>query len=396
MLHKLLHELRTMPKFIYLLLAITAFGLAVGLYRFYVGLGATTNLSKAFPWGIWISFDLSIVALSGGAFTLAALVYVFQFEDLHVATRPTVLAGLLGYSSVLIILLADLGRWDRFYNVFLHPNVSSALLEVSWCIAAYSLILLYELSPVLLENSRWKWLLPTIKKYTVPIVIAGVTLSTMHQSSLGTMFVIMSPRLNPLWHSMLLPVFFLVSSLASGISLVIAGANVSYWMFGRSLKTKTIAKLAWFLPWILGFYLVLKFGELVITNELDLLFAGGSYTVLFWIEIIVGAVIPIILFAFRQVRFSRQISLFGALLIMGGVILNRFDVTWFGMKPVEGQVYSPHWMELAILMGVLAGVITIYSLIARYFPVYEETVEYHRDMNQPTVLDKKEAHAVGD
>lgn len=396
MLQKLLHELRTMPKFIYLLLAITAFGLAVGLYRFYVGLGATTNLSKAFPWGIWISFDLSIVALSGGAFTLAALVYVFQFEDLHVATRPTVLAGLLGYSSVLIILLADLGRWDRFYNVFLHPNVSSALLEVSWCIAAYSLILLYELSPVLLENSRWKWLLPTIKKYTVPIVIAGVTLSTMHQSSLGTMFVIMSPRLNPLWHSMLLPVFFLVSSLASGISLVIAGANVSYWMFGRSLKTKTIAKLAWFLPWILGFYLVLKFGELVITNELDLLFAGGSYTVLFWIEIIVGAVIPIILFAFKQVRFSRQISLFGALLIMGGVILNRFDVTWFGMKPVEGQVYSPHWMELAILMGVLAGVITVYSLIARYFPVYEETVEYHSDVNPSTIPDKKQAHAVGD
>ncbi len=284
-----------------------------------VGLGATTNLSKAFPWGIWISFDLATVALSGGAFTLAALVYVFQFEDLHVATRPTVLAGLLGYSSVLVILLFDLGRWDRFYNVFLHPNVSSALLEVSWCIAAYSLILLYELSPVLLQNSRWKWLLPTIKKYTVPIVIIGVTLSTMHQSSLGTMFVIMSPRLHPLWHSMLLPVFFLVSSLAAGISLVIGGANISYWLFGRSLKTKTIAKLAWFLPWILAFYLVLKFGELVIAGEVDLLFEGGIYTFLFWTEIIVGAVIPIVLFAFKQVRFSRVASLFGAFLIMGGI-----------------------------------------------------------------------------
>ena len=199
MLQKLLNELRTMPRYIYVLMVITVFGLGVAGYRMYAGLGATTNLSKAFPWGIWISFDLATVALSGGAFTLAALVYVFQFEDLHVATRPTVLAGLLGYSSVLIILLFDLGRWDRFYNVFLHPNVSSALLEVSWCIAAYSLILLYELSPVLLEKSRWKWLLPTIKSYTVPIVIVGVTLSTMHQSSLGTMFVIMSPRLHPLW-----------------------------------------------------------------------------------------------------------------------------------------------------------------------------------------------------
>lgn len=376
MAQKLLHQLRTMPKFIYVLAALTAFGVGVGIYRFYAGLGETTNLSKDFPWGIWISFDLATVALSGGAFTLAALVYVFHFEDLHVATRPTVLAGLLGYGSVLVVLLFDLGRWDRFYNVFLHPNVSSALLEVSWCIAAYSLILLYELSPVFLENSRWKWLLPTIKKYTVPIVIAGVTLSTMHQSSLGTMFVIMSPRLHPLWHSMLLPVFFLISSLAAGISLVIGGANISYWMFGRSLKTKTLAKLSWFLPWILAFYLVLKFGELLIAGELNLLFEGGTYTVLFWTEVIVGAVIPITLFAFKQVRDSRHISLFGAFLIMGGTILNRFDVTWFAMKPVSGQFYTPHWMEIAILIGVVAGVVMVYSLIARFFPVYEETVAY--------------------
>jgi Ni/Fe-hydrogenase subunit HybB-like protein len=376
MLRKLLLELRAMPKFVYVLAGIAGFGMAVGLYRMVVGLGPTTNLSKAFPWGIWISFDLATVALSGGAFTLAALVYVFHFESLHPAVRPTVLAGLLGYSSVLVILLFDLGRWDRFYNVFLHPNFSSALLEVSWCIATYSLILFYELSPVLLENSRWRRLLPVIKKYTIPIVIAGVTLSTMHQSSLGTMFVIMSPRLHPLWYSMLLPVFFLVSSLAAGISMVIAGATISYWLFGRSLKPRTIAKLGWFLPWILGFYLVLKFGELIIANELHLPFEGGPYAFLFWAELIVGAVIPILLFALRQVRYSRAASLFGALLIMGGVILNRFDVTWFGMKPVAGQFYSPHWMEVAILAGVVAGVVLVYSLVARYFPVYEETVHY--------------------
>jgi Ni/Fe-hydrogenase subunit HybB-like protein len=277
-----------------------------------------------------------------------------------------------------VILLFDLGRWDRFYNVFLHPNFSSALLEVSWCIAAYSLILIYELSPVLLEKSRWKWLLPTIKRFTVPIVIAGVTLSTMHQSSLGTLFVIMSPRLHPLWYSMLLPVFFLVSSLAAGISLVIAGATISYWLLGRSLKIKTIAKLGWFLPWILAFYLVLKFGELIIADELDLLFSSGTYSTLFWIEIIVGAAIPIMLFAFRRVRNSRVASLLGALLVIGGIVLNRFDVTWFAMRPVAGQTYTPHWMEVAVVVGVAAGLVTVYSLVARYFPVYEETVAYKR------------------
>ena len=370
---KLLSELRMLPRFIYILAAITAFGLGVGVYRMAVGLGETTNLSKAFPWGVWISFDLATVALSGGAFTLAALVYVFQFHSLHAAVRPTVLAGLLGYSSVLVVLLFDLGRWDRFYNVFLHPNFSSALLEVSWCIAAYSTILLYELSPVLLQNSRWKGLLPIIKKYTIPIVIAGVTLSTMHQSSLGTMFVIMSPRLHALWYSMLLPVFFLVSSFAAGIAMVIAGATLSHWLFGRTLKVKTLAKLGWFLPWILGFYLVLKFGELMIAGELDLLFDGGLYTVLFWTEIVIGCVIPIILFAMKPVRASRAASLFGALLIIAGAILNRFDVTWFAMRPIGGESYSPHWMEIAILAGVVAGVITVYSLVARYFPIYEET-----------------------
>jgi Ni/Fe-hydrogenase subunit HybB-like protein len=376
-LRRVIAELRAMPKFIYVLAAIAAFGIGVGLYRMAVGLGPTTNLTDESPWGIWISFDLATVALSGGAFTLAALVYVFQFDSLHAAVRPTVLAGLLGYSSVLVILLFDLGRWDRFYNVFLHPNFSSALLEVSWCIAAYSTILIYEFSPVLLQNSRLKWLLPTIKKYLIPLVIVGVTLSTMHQSSLGTLFVIMSPRVHPLWYSMLLPVFFLVSSLAAGISMVIAGATVSYWLFGRSLKIKTLSQLSWFLPWILGFYLVLKFGELIIANELDLLTEGGRYTALFWTELIIGAVIPIILFAMKQVRTSRAASLFGASLVLGGVILNRFDVTWFGMK-ASGASYTPHWMEVALLVGVLSGVVLVYSLIARYFPVYEETFAVER------------------
>ncbi len=395
MTQKLLHELRTMPRFIYVTAALAVCGMSVGLYRLYAGLGTTTNLSKAFPWGIWISFDLATVALSGGAFTLAALVYVAQFDDLHAATRPTVLAGLLGYSSVLVILLFDLGRWDRFYNVFLHPNFSSALLEVSWCIAAYSMILLYELSPVLLEKSRWKWLLPTIKKYTVPIVIVGVTLSTMHQSSLGTMFIIMSPRLHPLWHSMLLPVFFLISSLAAGISLVIAGATLSYWLFGRSLKVRTIAKLGWFLPWILGFYLVLKFGELIIANELDLLTTSGTYSLLFWAELVIGVMLPIALFAIRSVRYSRAASAVGAFLIMGGVILNRFDVTWFGIEPVGGQFYTPHWMEIAVLVGVTAGLVTVYSLVARYAPLYEETTTYQRSAATDVPKPERSA-AVGD
>ncbi|HIP71916.1 MAG TPA: Ni/Fe-hydrogenase cytochrome b subunit [Anaerolineae bacterium] len=375
MINKVIKEVKSFSIGYYILAALAIFGLSVAAYRLYAGLGVTTNLSKAFPWGVWISFDLSTVAFSGGAFTLAALVYVFHLHELHSAVRPTVLAGLIGYTSVLVILFMDLGRWDRAYHFLIYPNINSALFEVSWCIALYSTILLYELSPTLLENTRWKGLIPIIKKWTIPLVIAGVTLSTLHQSSLGTLFVVMSPRVDPLWYSMLLPIFFLITSLAAGLAMVISGAIISYWVFGRTLRENVIAELAWFIPWVLGIYLVLKLGELLITDELHLLFTSGIYSVLFLTELIVGVIIPIILLSFKRVRHSRIGALTASLMVLAGVVLNRFNVSWFGIKPINGQIYTPSWMEVAILVGVLAASILAYSLVAHYFPVFEETAE---------------------
>ncbi len=378
MIKKIIDEIKSLSVGYYILAVIAAAGMSVAAYRLYAGLGATTNLSKAFPWGIWISFDLSTVAFSGGAFTLAALVYVFHLHDLHPAVRPTVLAGLIGYSSVLLILFMDLGRWDRFYHFLIYPNLNSALFEVSWCIMLYSTILVYELSPALLENSRWSGLIKVVEKWTIPMVIAGVTLSTLHQSSLGTLFVVMSPRVHPLWYSMLLPVFFLISSLAAGLAMVVGGATLSYWIFKRTLPENIVAELGWFIPWILGVYLVLKLGELEITDELHLLFTSGVYSALFITELIIGVVIPIVLFSIKRLRHSRVASLVGALFVLGGVVLNRFNTSWFTIKPVAGQTYAPSWMEVAILIGVAATAVLAYSLIAHYFPLFEETVRVKR------------------
>ncbi len=384
---KIIDELRDMPKFVYVLAMLVAFGGAVGIYRLYAGLGATTHLSKAYPWGIWISFDLSTVALSGGAFTLAALVYVFHMHNLHAAVRPTVLAGLLGYTSVLVILFMDLGRWDRAYHFLIYPNLNSALFEVSWCIALYSSILVYELSPVLLQNTKWKGAIPVLEKYTVPMVIAGVSLSTLHQSSLGTLFIVMSARLHPLWHSMLLPIFFLISSLASGLALIIAGATISRWVFKRSLPQKLIAKLGWFLPWILGVYLVLKLGELEVMDELHYLFTSGKYSVLFISELVFGMIIPIIMFSRKEVRHSRNASMIGAFFVMAGVVLNRFNASWFAIQPLQGvEVYKPHWMEVAILVGVASGVFLAYTLIGRYFPLFDETIKIDEPKHAPKLM----------
>ena len=209
---KRIKALEGLPRFVYILAVLTVVGMSAGLYRLYAGLGKTTNLSTVFPWGVWISFDLTTVAFAGAAFTLAALVYIFHMHDLHSAIRPTVLFGFLGYCSVLVILFFDLGRWDRFWHFLVYPNLSSALFEVSWCIAIYSVILFYELSPVLLERMKIQEVVNLLQKITIPMVIAGIILSSMHQSSLGSLFVIMVPRLNPLWYSILQPENFLVSS----------------------------------------------------------------------------------------------------------------------------------------------------------------------------------------
>jgi Ni/Fe-hydrogenase subunit HybB-like protein len=374
MLVKIIKELRSLPRFTYLLVLLAAFGLGAGFYRLYAGLGATTNMGKVFPWGIWISFDLTTVALSGGAFTLAALVYVFHMHDLHPATRPTVLFGLLGYCSVLVILFFDLGRWDRFWHFLVYPNINSALFEVSWCIAIYSIILIYEFSPVIVERFGNNKLLDFIKKLTIPMVIAGITLSSMHQSSLGTLFIVMSPRLHPLWHSMLLPVFFLISSIPAGISLILIGSIVSDYFFGHSLSPRVIEKLGWMVPWALGFYLALKLGELLIVEELDLLFTSGFYSLLFWAELVIGVIIPMILFSIKKVRLTRTGSLVGALFIATGIVLNRFNATWFAIKPLNGVIYTPSWTEIALLIGVASGVLLVFTLISHYFPVFVETM----------------------
>ncbi len=385
MLVKMIAGLQRLPRYAYFLAVIAALGLSAGFYRLYAGLGATTNMSKVFPWGVWISFDLTTVALSGGAFTLAALVYIFHMHDLHGATRPTVLFGLLGYSSVLVILFFDLGRWDRFWHFLVYPNINSALFEVSWCIAIYSTILIYEFSPVIVERFGNNKLLDLIKKLTIPMVIAGITLSSMHQSSLGTLFIVMSPRLHPLWYSMLLPVFFLVSSIPAGICLIIVGSIVSDYLFGHSLSQRVLEKLGWLLPWALSFYLALKLGELLVTEELGLLFSSGIYSLLFWAELVIGCIIPIVMFSIKAVRWNRVGTLIGAVLVSAGIVLNRFNATWFAIKPLDGVIYMPTWLEVALLVGVAAGVLFVFTVISTYFPVFSETSSsVHRNRKAET------------
>lgn len=371
-------EIRTMPWGVWVLAALMVFGLSVALYRLYAGLSVTTHLSDGYPWGLWIGFDLFVVAFSGGAFTLAAIVYIFQMHEFHPAVRPTVLTGLVGYGSVLVILVMDLGRWDRFYHFMIFPNINSALFEVSWCILLYTLVLISEFSPVVCQKFGWERLGCFMKKIALPLVIVGVTLSTLHQSSLGSLFVVMSERLHPLWYTPFIPVMFFVSSVAAGLAMVIGGATVSRWVFKRTLPRNLVAELGWFLPWVLGFYLIMKIGELLAAGDLGLLAANDFYSTLFLAELAIGVVAPLILFSFAAIRRSRNWALFGAILVLLGVFINRFAVTWWALKPIDGYFYFPSWQEIAIQIGVLSGAVLVYTLVGRYLPLFEGTVDVER------------------
>ncbi len=370
---KSIKVLEGLPRFVYILAVIAALGMSAGLYRLYAGLNDTTNLSTVFPWGLWISFDLTNVAFSGAAFTLSMLVYIFHMHDLHAAVRPTVLFGLLGYSSVLVILFFDLGRWDRFWHFLVYPNLSSALFEVSWCIAIYSGILTFEFLPIILDKFKNAKISKFVEKITVGMVIAGITLSSMHQSSLGSLFVIQIHRLHPLWYSMMQPEFFLVSSMAAGISTIIIGSYVSIWMFKQTLSEKIIEKLGSFVPWIFGLYLLMKLGDLILGSKLELLFTSGILSVLYVAELLL-TLAAIIWFSIKKLRSTRKNAVNGALIIAAGIVLNRFDVTWFAMKSLDGSFYFPSLIEIALVVGVACGLIVVYSLAAHFLPVFSETL----------------------
>ncbi|MGL4649715.1 MAG: NrfD/PsrC family molybdoenzyme membrane anchor subunit, partial [Caldilineaceae bacterium] len=194
-------------------------GAAAGIARLLIGLGGTTALDDTTSWGIWIGFDFALIAFSGAAFTLAALVHVFHMERFHAALRPALFAGLLGYVAVLLLLVLDLGRPDRFYNFLLYWNLHSPLFEISWCVLLYSTVLVLEVAPDLLERFGWVRMRRLALAVMPAVTIVGVTLSTLHQSTLGTLYLNMPHRISPLWWTPVLPILFFTSAVMAGLSM---------------------------------------------------------------------------------------------------------------------------------------------------------------------------------
>jgi Ni/Fe-hydrogenase subunit HybB-like protein len=355
------------------LIIIMILAIPVAAIRYIYGLGAITNLSDAYPWGFWISFDLFCgVALAAGAFVVAAVVDIFGGKTMKPLLRPAILTGFLGYILVGAALMVDLGQYHRIWYLTWNWNFNSPLFEVGWCVMLYLTVLALEFAPVVLEKFKLRTPLKILKRVSIVLIIAGITLSTMHQSSLGTMLLIMQDKLHPLWHTQILPILFLNTAIAVGIAMVIFESTISMKIFKRPPETLAQGKLAAGLPWVLGIYFIIRIVDLAVQGRAGLMFDGSGESVWFWIEMIVGVVIPFFYFLSTSVRRSTPAMFYGSLMVLFGVMFNRFIVSWFGISFPETASYFPHIMEIMISAGVVSGGILAFYLISRFFPVLAE------------------------
>jgi Ni/Fe-hydrogenase subunit HybB-like protein len=293
-----------------------------------------------------------------------------------------VLTAFLGYIMVAVALLVDLGHPERIWYMMIHWNHTSVLLEIGICVMSYLTVLTIEFAPVVFESLKWEKWAHLIHRFIMPFVILGVVLSTLHQSSLGSLLLIQSAKLHPLWWTPILPVMFFTSAISIGLAMIILESSLSSRYFKRGLETHLLEKLAKAIPVVLAVYLVLKFGELAYADDLHYLFTSGLMSVLFWVEIISSAIIPLVWFSFRRMRQSSRGLLTGAVILLLGMILNRFNVSWFAIThpdPITyiptfvGQVtYFPSLPEVAVSIGIFSAGILAFGLAAKYLPVFGE------------------------
>jgi Ni/Fe-hydrogenase subunit HybB-like protein len=367
--------------------AVFLFLMAAGLYatviRFTEGLGASTHLTDQFPWGIWVGFDvLCGVMLAAGGFTLTAAVHIFNLKRLHPIVRPTVLTAFLGYVLVCVALMFDLGRPYRIWHPLIMRNPHSVMFEVAYCVMLYTTVLALEFSPIVLERFRLRKALRVVHAIVIPLVICGVILSTLHQSSLGTLYLIMPEKLHPLWYSPLLPVFFFISAIAVGLAMTIFESSMSSKHFGRQLELPILQELGRVMVVVLWVYAVLRVEDLLNRGVFELAFHPSYETYLFWLEIVLSLAAPLTLLSFRRARASADGLYWASVLVVLGFITNRLNVSITGLESSAGTHYIPKWTEIAVTGAIIAAGFGLFGLAVKYLPIFPEEAA-HREIAVP-------------
>ncbi len=340
--------------------------------RFISGMGAVSNLNGGFAWGIWVVYDVVIgTAFACGGYALAFTVYIFNKGKYHPLVRPAILASLLGYALGGFGAFFDMGRWWQFYNIFLpgNWNFNSVMLEVGLCVTAYILVLVLEFAPVYLEKIGAKGLLKTLNKLLFFFVALGMLLPTMHQSSLGSLLIVMGHKVHPLWQTLQFqPLLALLSALTMGFSIVIFEASFSTVGFRRSSETPLLAGLGKVIMGLLITFLIVRGVLLVAQGNLGQLFAGDRATLLYLIESALF-LIPVFILASPVNRNNGGKLLIAAVSMLLGGALYRFDAFLFTLNPGVGYSYFPSVPEIMVTLGVVSLEIMAYLVLVKILPV---------------------------
>lgn len=364
---------------------IVVIGLYITYLRFTGGLGAVTNLSDYNPWGIWIGFDLLVgVALAAGGFVTSAAVYIFGMKRYHSAVRPAILTGFLGYAIVVLALHYDVGRpWRLPYPFIMQQGTTSVLFEVAACVALYLTVLFIEFSSAPLEWLGLKRARNIVVKLTMVLTILGVILSTMHQSSLGALFLIAPSKLHPLWYSPFLPVYFFITSIIAGLSMVIFESTLSYRFFKHKMDevhrqekndiTLGFGKAASFV--LAGYFIIKIFG---LSSGNNWHYLKTEYGTWYLVELLGFVALPSFLYAIGVRVKSLNLIKWTSVLAILGIILNRFNVCLiaFNWHLPSSERYFPHWMEIGISIFIVTVGLIAFRFIVTRMPILYEHPDY--------------------
>ena len=346
-------------------------GLTVVLARIAHGPGSVTALNDIIPWGLWKGGGVvALVAIGGAGFTLAMFTHVFHWKRYLPVVRGAVLLALLCYSSVAVGLTIDIGIWWRIVYPIVYWQFDSVLFEVAWCIILYLNVLVLEFAHAPLEKFGWKRALRFVERATIVFVIVGISLSTLHQSSLGTLFLATPFRLHPLWHTDLLPVLFFISAIGVGCLSISVATLVVHWLHDKEPPMRALSGLGGISAIVLGVFLAVRFGDIAVSGKLGLLAVPSWDTADFWVETLLSGVIPVGLLAGRRFRESPRALLWIGTAATVGIILNRVNVSGLATLSRTHATYMPSLTEWAVTAGVLSAAALFFLFATEYFGIF--------------------------
>ena len=349
--------------------------MALGLYSTYVrylrGLGAVSNMTDQFPWGFWIGFDcLCGVMLAAGGFCMVGAVYLFNVESLHSVVKPAVLTAFLGYLLFIVGLLFDLGRPWFIWHQLIYMNPHSVMFEVGFCVMTYTTVLFFEFLPNVFERFHWKTPIKWIHTIYPVLIVLGILLSTLHQSSLGSLYLIMPSKLHPFWYSPALPFFFFGSAVAVGLAMTIFESTQSAKALGRHLELSVLVRLGGALLVALWVNALLRFQDYFHRGLFRQILQPSYEAYFLWLELALSFVIPIVLLSFKKVRLWPNGLYLASVISLFGFITNRLNVSLIGFETYVGHHYVPKWTEFSVTLMIIAMGFALFRVAVQYLPIF--------------------------